>query len=196
MTLGKKTASLGIGILLLVGIASSGIFDLNRSLVAQTAPGPTMLDPTLAVRTAASDLVTPITMAFLGPRDMLVLEKNTGKVQRVVNGLLHSTALDLSVNFASERGLLGIAMHPNFPSITRSNCSGRAAPAVFRTAIPSSPRTGSAPRCRPSAVDRLPADVKRFAHRVRGLDLRVLWLRRTSLRRPRCVHVNRAVLAE
>ena len=116
MILGRKTVNLGIAILLLSGLASAGIFDLNRSLVAQTATGPTMLDPTLAVRTAASDLVTPITMAFLGPRDMLVLEKNTGKVQRVVNGLLHSTALDLSVNFASERGLLGIAVHPNFPA--------------------------------------------------------------------------------
>jgi glucose/arabinose dehydrogenase len=43
-----------------------------------------------------------------------VLEKNTGSVKRIVNGVLHSTVLDLSVNFASERGLLGIAFDPNF----------------------------------------------------------------------------------
>jgi glucose/arabinose dehydrogenase len=54
-------------------------------------------------------------MAFLGPNDILVTEKATGKVQRIVNGALQSTVLDLAVNSASERGLLGIALHPEFP---------------------------------------------------------------------------------
>lgn len=31
-------------------------------------------------------------------------------------GAVQSTVLDLAVNFASERGLLGIALHPNFPA--------------------------------------------------------------------------------
>ncbi len=61
-------------------------------------------------------LITPISMAFLGANDFLVLEKNTGQVKRVVNGAVQGTVLDLGVNFASERGLLGIALHPNFPS--------------------------------------------------------------------------------
>jgi glucose/arabinose dehydrogenase len=55
-------------------------------------------------------------MAFLGPNDLLVLEKNTGQVKRVVNGAVQGVVLDLSVNFASERGLLGIALHPSFPA--------------------------------------------------------------------------------
>lgn len=79
------------------------------------APAPTMTHPDLAVRTVVSGLDSPTTMAFIGRNDILVLEKNTGKVQRVVNGKLHSTVLDLAVNFASERGLLGIALHPRFP---------------------------------------------------------------------------------
>src|SRR5712692_7115706 len=80
------------------------------------AAGPAVLDPALAVRTVATGLVTPTTMAFLGANDFLVLEKNTGKVQRVINGVVQSTpVLDLAVNFASERGLLGIALHPKFP---------------------------------------------------------------------------------
>src|SRR5215218_10247953 len=84
---------------------------------ASTAPvgaqsGPAVLDPELGVRTVVSGLVTPSTMAFLGPNDFLVLEKNTGRVQRVVGGAVESTVLDLSVNNASERGLLGIALHP------------------------------------------------------------------------------------
>jgi glucose/arabinose dehydrogenase len=79
------------------------------------AAGPTMLDPRLAVRTVVSGLVTPTSLAFLGADDILVLEKNTGKVQRVAGGQIQSTVLDLAVNFGSERGLLGVALHPNFP---------------------------------------------------------------------------------
>ncbi|HSJ26868.1 MAG TPA: PQQ-dependent sugar dehydrogenase, partial [Acidimicrobiia bacterium] len=37
------------------------------------------------------------------------------KVQRVVNGTVAATVLDLAVNVGSERGLLGIALHPRFP---------------------------------------------------------------------------------
>ena len=53
-------------------------------------------------------------MAFLGANDFLVLEKASGKVQRVVNGALQGAVLDLPVNSASERGLLGITLHPQF----------------------------------------------------------------------------------
>ena len=76
---------------------------------------PSLVDPNLGVRTVASGLVTPSTMAFIGPNDFLVLEKNTGAVKRVTNGVVQGTVLDLSVNFGSERGLLGIALHPGFP---------------------------------------------------------------------------------
>jgi glucose/arabinose dehydrogenase len=61
-------------------------------------------------------LVTPSAIAFLGRNDFLVAEKNTGMVKRVVNGVVQSTVLDLSVNNASERGLLGLALHPRFPT--------------------------------------------------------------------------------
>ena len=47
---------------------------------------------------------------------MLVLEKSTGKVQRVAGGSVVGTALDLAVNFASERGLLSVALDPDFPN--------------------------------------------------------------------------------
>jgi glucose/arabinose dehydrogenase len=77
--------------------------------------GPVMLHPRLGLRTVASDLVTPIGVAFLGNDDMLVLEKNTGRVVRVTGGAVQGPVLDLGVNFASERGLLGVALHPDFP---------------------------------------------------------------------------------
>jgi aldose sugar dehydrogenase len=81
---------------------------------ARAHAAPSVVDPNLAVRTAASGLDQPISMAFIGQNDMLVLEKATGKVQHVVNGVVQSTVLDLPVNSASERGLLGIALHPQF----------------------------------------------------------------------------------
>jgi aldose sugar dehydrogenase len=77
---------------------------------------PVVFDPNLTVRTVVTGLVQPTTMAFLGSNDFLVLEKASGKVQRVTNGVLQAApALDLPVNSASERGLLGIALHPDFP---------------------------------------------------------------------------------
>ena len=75
---------------------------------------PTMVDPNLSVRTVTTGLTEPTGMAFLGTNDFLVLEKSTGKVQRVVDGVIQGAVLDLAVNFASERGLLGIALHPDF----------------------------------------------------------------------------------
>ena len=83
-------------------------------VAAQT--GPEVVDPNLRVREVVGGLVTPSTIAFLGPNDFLVLEKNTGRVKRVVNGAVQGVVLDLSVNNASERGLLGIALHPSFPT--------------------------------------------------------------------------------
>lgn len=101
-------AALAGGVGLLVGLRPV-------PLGAQAAT-PRMLVPTLNVRTIVSGLDTPTSLAFLGPDDLLVLEKNTGRVLRVSGGSVQTTVLDLAVNFASERGLLGIALHPDFPS--------------------------------------------------------------------------------
>jgi glucose/arabinose dehydrogenase len=52
-------------------------------------------------------------MAFLGPNDILVLEKNNGTVQRIVNGkMLPQPLLDVDVTNQGERGMLGIAVAP------------------------------------------------------------------------------------
>jgi glucose/arabinose dehydrogenase len=75
-----------------------------------------MLDPLLAVRAVVSGLAQPTSVAFLGASDLLVLEKATGQVKRITNGALAGTVLDLAVNSASERGLLGVALHPRFPA--------------------------------------------------------------------------------
>jgi aldose sugar dehydrogenase len=108
----RRTIALGV-IAVLVLIAASA--SRSGRAGAETVD-PTILDPNLTLRTEVSGLAAPTSIAFLGPDEMLVLEKDSGKVQRVVNGLVTSTVLDLAVNNFSERGLLGIALHPNFPT--------------------------------------------------------------------------------
>jgi glucose/arabinose dehydrogenase len=56
-------------------------------------------------------------MAFIGPGDILVLQKGDGRVRRVIDGVLQTDpVLDVAVHNSSERGLLGIALHTNFPT--------------------------------------------------------------------------------
>ena len=90
-----------------------GALGLAAQASAQ-APEPTVKDPSLEVRAVVSGLESPIGVAFLGKDDFLVLEKATGRVKRVQDGAVRSTVLDLPVNSASERGLLSIALHPDF----------------------------------------------------------------------------------
>jgi glucose/arabinose dehydrogenase len=52
-------------------------------------------------------------MDFLGPDDVLVLEKDTGKVKEIMNGTITRTIVDVNVANASERGLLGLAISEN-----------------------------------------------------------------------------------
>ncbi|HST52493.1 MAG TPA: PQQ-dependent sugar dehydrogenase [Pyrinomonadaceae bacterium] len=75
---------------------------------------PSMTVANLGVRTVVSGFNQPTSMAFIGADDFLILEKTTGRVLRVTNGVVQGAVLDLAVNNASERGLLGIALHPDF----------------------------------------------------------------------------------
>ena len=74
---------------------------------------PSLVDPSLRVEEVVSGLDMPTTMAFIGAGDILVLQKNDGKVMRVQSGVA-TEVLDLNVDNASEHGLLGIALHPQF----------------------------------------------------------------------------------
>ncbi|HYZ49941.1 MAG TPA: PQQ-dependent sugar dehydrogenase [Nitrososphaeraceae archaeon] len=72
---------------------------------------PTVNDPNLKVEKVFEGLRFPTKMAFLGPNDILVLEKDNGTVQRIVNGkILPEPVLDVNVANKFERGLLGIAI--------------------------------------------------------------------------------------
>ena len=76
--------------------------------------GPRMTDTTLGVSTVVDGLTEPTALAIIGADDLFVTEKSTGRVYRVQGGEAGEPVLDLAVNFFDERGLLGIATHPNF----------------------------------------------------------------------------------
>ncbi|MEO7838954.1 MAG: PQQ-dependent sugar dehydrogenase [Anaerolineales bacterium] len=97
-------------------IALSLLMSSTSISVTAQSGGPVMLDNRLGVRPVVTGLDLPTSLAFLGPNEFFVLEKNTGKVQYILNGVVDHTALDLAVNNFSERGLLGIALDPNFAS--------------------------------------------------------------------------------
>jgi aldose sugar dehydrogenase len=78
---------------------------------SQNLDGITLSDPNLKLELVTSGLDFPTTMAFLGPDDFLILEKNTGNVKRVINGtLIEKPVLHVDVSTKDERGLLGIAI--------------------------------------------------------------------------------------
>ena len=85
--------------------------------LATAVSAQTVADPALRVTEVVAGLSQPTAMAFIGPSDILVLQKADGRVRRVINGALQpGEILDVAVHSSSERGLLGIAVHPDFPT--------------------------------------------------------------------------------
>ena len=73
--------------------------------------GPVTKDQNLKVQLYSKGLKKPTGFAFLGPDDILVTEKNSGTIKRVLNGtVLEDPVLDVNVANKWERGLLGIAV--------------------------------------------------------------------------------------
>jgi aldose sugar dehydrogenase len=83
-----------------------------------SAGGPTLRDPSLGLDAWVSGLNTPTGLTFLpgGGGDAFIIQKDNGQVQLMHNRAITGTALDLAVANDSERGLLGIALHPQFSS--------------------------------------------------------------------------------
>lgn len=87
-------------------------------IISQAAPAqvPTVNDARLRVDPIVTGLSSPTTMAFYAPNSFFVLEKATGKVKNVLNGVVDSVVLTIPVVGAGERGLLGIVLDPDFAS--------------------------------------------------------------------------------
>ena len=85
---------------------------------------PVINDTNLKLELVSEGLQLPTQMAFIGPDDILVLEKDTGTVKRIVNGtILQEPILDVNVATAYERGLVGIAIAENYNETTQRNAS-------------------------------------------------------------------------
>lgn len=93
--------------------------EIPGSLFDKSLGTPIVTDPKLKVEVVAENLDFPTAMAFLGPDDIIVLEKEKGTVTRITNGEILSEPL-LKVKTASqvERGLLGVAVSKNESSKT------------------------------------------------------------------------------
>lgn len=87
------------------------------SAFASLAGAQTLRDPALEAEEVVAGLDTPTTIAFISPHDILVLQKDDGRVRRILRGVLQAgDVLDVAVDNSEERGLLGIAVHPGFPA--------------------------------------------------------------------------------
>jgi glucose/arabinose dehydrogenase len=92
--------------------AQEEIEGVNAAIGEEDKEQPSIKDPNLGVELVSSDgLELPTSMAFLGPEDILVLEKEKGTVQRIVNGkLLPTPVLTVDVATEVERCMCGIAV--------------------------------------------------------------------------------------
>jgi len=92
--------------------------DLNQQGIENSDNLPNLNDGSLSIELVAEGLDSPTSMRFLDASNILVLQKNDGKVRLISNALLLAEPI-LQVNVANEaeRGLLGIA-------ISYSNGSG------------------------------------------------------------------------
>ena len=86
----------------------------EHAIAVQHGEGPRIMvnNSNLKIETVfKGGLKLPTSMAFLGPNDILVLEKNSGAVERIVNGhMLPKPVLKVPVASKIERGMLGIAI--------------------------------------------------------------------------------------
>jgi glucose/arabinose dehydrogenase len=103
-------------------VVEASIATILSSTFIQLEALPSINNRSLKVEVVAQGLAFPSSMAFLGPDDILVLEKNTGMVKRIVNGtMLPEPLLDVNVAHQAERGMLGIAVSPKHQNDGNNN---------------------------------------------------------------------------
>ena len=121
---------LTIGVVLLSSLVILGVvipfFNLNNVANADRAPplqeGPIIKDSSLKAEVVFEGLTSPTSIAFVGPNDILVLEKDKGTVQRIVNGkILAEPLLEVNVANDANRGMLGIAVSKGEEEINSTN---------------------------------------------------------------------------
>jgi aldose sugar dehydrogenase len=77
----------------------------------ETCIQPAVKDQNLKVELVSTGLNAPTNMAFLDNNDILVLERYTGKIRRIINDTIQpEPLLDVNVANGPERGLLGVTV--------------------------------------------------------------------------------------
>jgi aldose sugar dehydrogenase len=130
----KVIFSILLGAILLVNVGNSYyyFFEPANARLQPYGGDAVLRDTNLKIETVTEELDHPTSMAFLGPEDILVLEKDKGTVNRIVNGTIQpQPLLDVDVANKSERGMLGIdvSKHENgstyvFLYYTEANVEG------------------------------------------------------------------------
>jgi len=112
--LNKSIDFLLISLLAFALIFSTEIIDINAENspyskeTFESGKLPTLLDNDFKIEKFVDGLHVPTTIEFLG-EDLLVLQKNDGKVRLIHDGILQAeSVLDVEVSNYGERGLLGI----------------------------------------------------------------------------------------
>ena len=82
----------------------------NFSVLPDSNP-PVVKDASLRVEKVIEGLSAPTSMTFLDQDDLMIVQKDNGRVRHVSNGVLQpGSLLEVSVRNNSERGLLGLAV--------------------------------------------------------------------------------------
>jgi aldose sugar dehydrogenase len=103
-----------VGISLSILLFLSSICITRDSYSQATSFVPSVNDNNLKVEPVITGLKYPVSIAFLGPNDILVVEQNTGIVYRVTDGqLMKEPLLDVNVFYSEETGMLGIEIDKN-----------------------------------------------------------------------------------
>jgi aldose sugar dehydrogenase len=97
----------------LLSLSFGSDYKINAQNQNQTILGPSLTDPKLKVELVARDFDFPTSIEFLAKDDILLLEKNTGNVYRILNGNVTGPLIHIDVAQKDERGLLGIAVSEN-----------------------------------------------------------------------------------
>lgn len=122
-------------------------FAVLCGFLVSSAASQSVTHPEVRLHPVVSGFDRPTGIGFLGPQDFLITEKNTGMVKLVSHGAIRATVLDLAVNNSSERGLLGIAVHPKFkqnPYVYLFwTCQAPPAIAPSQQECPGAPQTGA-----------------------------------------------------
>ena len=80
---------------------------------------PVTVNPKFVIDRIFTSHFKPSTMAFLSADDILVLDRDEGKVFRIIDGVQSKPLLDVKVATVGYRGLLGVAASANEKNIPK-----------------------------------------------------------------------------